>query len=115
VEGETTQGLLNRTPVNPPQCALVSAARLTTLGIRTGEVQLLATSDERLLLGGLGLDVRARTGLPPRQPAGSPASRTTIGSALLVGQRKSAGVGMLDASETCNPARVRRRPFCAGV
>ena len=95
---ETTDSLANR-PLNNPQVrAVVSTTRWTAVGLRLGDLHLLATRDEGRVVGHLGPDV-----LGPDWDAAEAASRLaesrgTIGSALL-DQRNLAGVGTLYASE----------------
>ncbi len=95
---ETTESLANRPLKHPQVRAVVSTARWTALGLRLGNLHLLATRDEDRLVGHLGPDV-----LGPDWDAAEAASRLagsrgTIGSALL-DQRNLAGVGTLYASE----------------
>ena len=95
---ETTDSLANR-PLNNPQVrAVVSTTRWTAVGLRLGDLHLLATRDEGRVVGHLGPDV-----LGPDWDAAEAASRLagsrgTIGSALL-DQRNLSGVGTLYASE----------------
>lgn len=95
---ETTNGLASRTLANPQLRALVATARWTALGLRLGNVHLLATVEEGRFFGHLGPDILG-TDWDAAEAAGRvAASRSTIGSALL-DQRNLAGAGTLYASE----------------
>jgi len=95
---EATDGFANRALTNRQVRALVSTARWTALGIRLGEMHLLATRDEGRLFGHLGPDVLGTDWVAAEAARRLAASRGTIGSALL-DQRNLAGVGTLFASE----------------
>lgn len=95
---EATGGLSHRTLANPQLRALVGTARWTALGLRLGELHLVATRDEGTLVGHLGPDL-----LGPDWDAAEAVKRLTasdasIGAALL-DQRNLAGAGTLYASE----------------
>ena len=111
---EATEGLAGRTLSNPQLRALVGTERWSALGLRLGNLHLVATRDEARLVGHLGPDL-----LGPDWDAAEAASRlaasdATIGAALL-DQRNLAGVGTLYASEVLFLARLSPWHPAAGL
>lgn len=102
---EATERLADRMLSNHQLRALVATERWTALGLRLGNLHLVATRDEDSLVGHLGPDV-----LGPDWDAAEAATRlmassAAIGAALL-DQRNLAGVGTLYASEVLFLARL---------
>ena len=111
---EATDRLAARALSNPQLRALLSTARWTALGLRLGNLHLVATRDESGLVGHLGPDL-----LGPDWDAAEAARRlagsdTTIGAALL-DQRNLAGVGTLYASEALFLERLNPWRPAAGL
>ncbi|MEO6144837.1 MAG: DNA-formamidopyrimidine glycosylase family protein [Dermatophilaceae bacterium] len=94
----STDGLAKGTLANPQLRAVVSTVRWTALGLRLGDVHLLATREEHRFFGHLGPDVLGPDWDAAEAARRLTASKGTIGSALL-DQRNLAGVGTLYASE----------------
>jgi endonuclease-8 len=95
---ESTEKLAHRTLANPQLRAVVGTVRWTALGLRLGNLHMVATSDEGGLVGHLGPDVLGPEWNASEAARRLVASETTIAAALL-DQRNLAGVGTLYASE----------------
>lgn len=95
---EPTTRMGSRVLANPQLRVLLSTARWSALGIRLGQVHLLATRDEGHLFGHLGPDVLGTDWDAAEAARRLAGSRGTIGSALL-DQQNLAGVGTFYASE----------------
>lgn len=85
--------------------AVVGTDRWTALGLRLGDLHVVATSQEHTLVGHLGPDVLGPDWDPDEAVRRLLASPTTIGAALL-DQSNLAGVGTMYAAETLFLERV---------
>lgn len=95
---EATADLTPRTLRNPQIRAVVGAATWTAVGLRLGDLHVVATSAEHTLVGHLGPDVLGPTWDADEAIRRLAASPVTIGAALL-DQRNLAGVGTMYAAE----------------
>jgi len=85
--------------------AVMSTAEWTALGVRLGDLHLIATAEEDVLLGHLGPDLLGGDWDQVEAARRLRADGTSIGSALL-DQRNLAGVGTMYAAESLFLERV---------